>query len=342
MLHLNSSRSISNPSDPDAQLTANNGEYLVNISLGTPPFPIVAIADTGSDIIWTQCKPCTDCYKQDAPLFDPKSSSSYRTVSCSSNACNSLQSEGSSCSSDGSVCEYQVSYGDQSHTQGDVAAETLTLESKTGNPVALPKTVIGCGHDNAGTFSPKGSGIVGLGGGPASLVSQLGSSIGGKFSYCMVPYAAAKPTSTMNFGTNAVVSGNVQGSSIGGSGNIIIDSGTTLTLVPTDFFSQLSDAVETQVTGGTKTSDPEGFFSLCYVPDSSLKLPPVTAHFKGADVVLTSDNIFIQVNDKVVCLAFYANDQLSIYGNVAQQNFLIGYDLPKQTLSFKPTDCTNT
>ncbi|CAI0432917.1 unnamed protein product [Linum tenue] len=239
MLHVNSSRSISDPSDPDAQLTANNGEYLVNISLGTPPFPIVAIADTGSDIIWTQCKPCTDCYKQDAPLFDPKSSSSYRTVSCSSNACNSLQSEGSSCSSDGSVCEYQVSYGDQSHTQGDVA-------------------------------------------------------------------------------------------------------GTTLTLVPTDFFSQLSDAVETQVTGGTKTSDPEGFFSLCYVPDSSLKLPPVTAHFKGADVVLTSDNIFIQVNDKVVCLAFYANDQLSIYGNVAQQNFLIGYDLPKQTLSFKPTDCTNT
>ncbi|CAI0432883.1 unnamed protein product [Linum tenue] len=374
MLHLNSSRSISDPSDPDAQLTANNGEYLVNISLGTPPFPIVAIADTGSDIIWTQCKPCTDCYKQDAPLFDPKSSSSYRTVSCSSNACNSLQSEGSSCSSDGSVCEYQVSYGDQSHTQGDVAAETLTLESKTGNPVALPKTVIGCGHDNAGTFSPKGSGIVGLGGGPASLVSQLGSSIGGKFSYCMVPYAAAKPTSLMNFGTNAVVSGNgvlstplisdpsqptfyflqleavsvgskkiaFQGSSIGGSGNIIIDSGTTLTLVPTDFFSQLSDAVETQVTGGTKTSDPEGFFSLCYVPDSSLKLPPVTAHFKGADVVLTSDNIFIQVNDKVVCLAFYANDQLSIYGNVAQQNFLIGYDLPKQTLSFKPTDCTNT
>ncbi|CAI0432958.1 unnamed protein product [Linum tenue] len=342
MLHLNSSRSISDPSDPDAQLTANNGEYLVNISLGTPPFPIVAIADTGSDIIWTQCKPCTDCYKQDAPLFDTKSSSSYRTVSCSSNACNSLQSEGSSCSSDGSVCEYQVSYGDQSHTQGDVAAETLTLESKTGNPVALPKTVIGCGHDNAGTFSPKGSGIVGLGGGPASLVSQLGSSIGGKFSYCMVPYAAAKPTSTMNFGTNAVVSGNVQGSSIGGSGNIIIDSGTTLTLVPTDFFSQLSDAVETQVTGGTKTSDPEGFFSLCYVPDSSLKLPPVTAHFKGADVVLTSDNIFIQVNDKVVCLAFYANDQLSIYGNVAQQIFLIGYDLPKQTLSFKPTDCTNT
>ncbi|CAI0432909.1 unnamed protein product [Linum tenue] len=330
MLHVNSSRSISDPSDPDAQLTANNGEYLVNISLGTPPFPIVAIADTGSDIIWTQCRNLAGPKR----LFDPKSSSSYRTVSCSSNACNSLQSEGSSCSSDGSVCEYQVSYGDQSHTQGDVAAETLTLESKTGNPVALPKTVIGCGHDNAGTFSPKGSGIVGLGGGPGNgvLSTPLISDPSQPTFYFLQLEAVSVGSKKIAF----------QGSSIGGSGNIIIDSGTTLTLVPTDFFSQLSDAVETQVTGGTKTSDPEGFFSLCYVPDSSLKLPPVTAHFKGADVVLTSDNIFIQVNDKVVCLAFYANDQLSIYGNVAQQNFLIGYDLPKQTLSFKPTDCTNT
>ncbi|CAN1793996.1 Aspartic proteinase CDR1 [Linum perenne] len=375
--------------DPNAPIVANNGEYLVNISLGTPPFPIVAIADTGSDIIWTQCKPCNNCYKQDAPVFDPKSSTTYRTVSCSSDACNSLQNEGSSCSSNGQVCQYQVSYGDQSHTQGDVASETLTLAS-----TAVPKTLIGCGHDNAGTFDSKGSGIVGLGGGSASLVSQLGSSIAGKFSYCLVPYTSTKPTSTMNFGTNAIVSGSnvvstplfsdpsqptfyflqlqaisvgskkipFESSSIASSGgniiidsgttltlvpthsggNIIIDSGTTLTLVPTQFLSQLSEAVESQVTGGTKASDPQGFFSPCYVADLNIKVPPVTVHFQGADLAMTSDNIFIHVSDKIMCLAFYANDELSIYGNVAQQNFLIGYDLQKHTLSFKPTDCSKT
>ncbi|CAN1157125.1 Aspartic proteinase CDR1 [Linum perenne] len=229
--------------DPNAPIVANNGEYLVNISLGTPPFSIVAIADTGSDIIWTQCKPCNNCYKQDAPVFDPKSSTTYRTVSCSSDACNSLQNEGSSCSSNGQVCQYQVSYGDQSHTQGDVASETLTLAS-----TAVPKTIIGCGHDNAGTFDSKGSGIVGLGGGSASLISQ----------------------------------------------------------------------------------------------HSNIKVPPVTVHFQGADLAMTSDNIFIHVSDKIMCLAFYANDELSIYGNVAQQNFLIGYDLQKHTISFKPTDCSKT
>ncbi|CAI0422875.1 unnamed protein product [Linum tenue] len=261
----------------------------MNISLGTPPFPIVAIADTGSDLIWTQCKPCTNCYKQNAAVFSPNSSSTYKTV-------------------------------------------------------AFPKMVIGCGHDNAGTFSPKGSGIVGLGGGSVSLVTQLGPHIGGKFSYCLVPSsAAAEATSTLSFGQSAVVSGNgvattplipdpsqptfyvvqleavsvgskkipFHGSTVGetSSGNIIVDSGTTLTLVPTDFFTQLSSAVESQVTGSNKTTDPQGYLSLCYV-------------------------------DTVACLAFYGNDDVSIYGNVAQQNFRVGYDLQKHTLSFKPTDCT--
>ncbi|CAN1793994.1 Aspartic proteinase CDR1 [Linum perenne] len=251
--------------DPNAPIVANNGEYLVNISLGTPPFPIVAIADTGSDIIWTQCKPCNNCYKQDAPVFDPKSSTTYRTVSCSSDACNSLQNEG-----------------------------TTPLFSDPSQP----------------TFY---------------FLQLQAISVGNK----KIPFQSSSIAS-----------------SGGSGGNIIIDSGTTLTLVPTQFLSQLSDAlseaVESQVTGGTKASDPQGFFSPCYVADLNIKVPPVTVHFQGADLAMTSDNIFIHVSDKIMCLAFYANDELSIYGNVAQQNFLIGYDLQKHTLSFKPTDCSKT
>ncbi|CAI0422737.1 unnamed protein product [Linum tenue] len=330
----------------DSPLAASDGEYLMNISLGTPPFPIVAIADTGSDLIWTQCKPCTNCYKQNAAVFSPNSSSTYKTVPCQSSACDSLQIEvGSYCSSNDGVCQYEASYGDQSHTKGDIAVETLTLGSTVGprRHVAFPKMVIGCGHDNAGTFSPKGSGIVGLGGGSVSLVTQLGPHIGGKFSYCLVPSsAAAEATSTLSFGQSAVVSGNVHGSTVGetSSGNIIVDSGTTLTLVPTDFFTQLSSAVESQVTGSNKTTDPQGNLSLCYESGPKLKVPSITAHFKGADVALTMENVFIKVSDTVACLAFYGNDDVSIYGNVAQQNFRVGYDLQKHTLSFKPTDCT--
>lgn len=52
------------------------------------------------------------------------------------------------------------------------------------------------------------SGVVGLGGGPASLITQLGSSIGSKFSYCLLPLSLeSNRTSKLSFGDAAVVSG---------------------------------------------------------------------------------------------------------------------------------------
>ncbi|KAJ6328972.1 hypothetical protein OIU77_010614 [Salix suchowensis] len=66
------------PKAAESDVTSNRGEYLMSLSVGTPPFKIMGIADTGSDLIWTQCKPCERCYKQVDPLFDPKSSKTYR------------------------------------------------------------------------------------------------------------------------------------------------------------------------------------------------------------------------------------------------------------------------
>ncbi|CAN1765344.1 Aspartic proteinase CDR1 [Linum perenne] len=339
----------------EAPIIAGSGEYLVKINIGTPSFPIVAIADTGSDVIWTQCEPCTDCYEQTAPLFDPKKSSTYKEVPCSAAVCS------------------KVGYGDQSHTTGDIATETVTLDATNGRKVAIPKTIIGCGHDNGGTFSANSSGIVGLGGGPASLITQLGSTISGKFSYCLPPFGAPKP-STLSFGQNAVVSGGVSTPLIsdpstptfyylhidaisvgttripfvgGGSstaatsseGNIIIDSGTTLTLIPSGVQSQVADALSSQVSGGTATLVQD--LAPCYKVDGAgLKVPTVTVHFDGGDVELKDGNVFIEVADDVFCSAFLASDSLSIYGNVAQQNFLVGYDSQGGSLTFKATDCS--
>lgn len=38
------------------------------------------IAGTGSDLNWTQCKPCSPCYPQQPPIFDLNRSSSYNLV----------------------------------------------------------------------------------------------------------------------------------------------------------------------------------------------------------------------------------------------------------------------
>ncbi|WJX66322.1 hypothetical protein P8452_50889 [Trifolium repens] len=261
--------------------------------------------------------------------------------------------------------------------KGDLSVETLTLESTTGRPVSFPKTVIGCGTDNTVSFQGASSGIVGLGGGPASLITQLGSSIDGKFSYCLLPLllesntAESTTTSKLNFGDVAVVSGDgvvstpivkknpsvfyyltleafsvgnkrveFGGSASGDEGNIIIDSGTTLTLLPSDVYTNLESAVVESVKL-ERVDDPNQTFGLCYsVTSDGYDFPLITAHFKGADVKLHSMSTFVPIADGIVCLAFTSSQIGAIFGNLAQQNLLVGYDLKQKTVSFKPMDCT--
>ncbi|KAK9120361.1 hypothetical protein Syun_017978 [Stephania yunnanensis] len=316
-----------------------------------------------------------DLFVASPPLFDSQKSSSYKELSCGSSPCIALGSQ-AYCNATQDTCQYSYSYGDSSNTQGDVASETLTFDSTSGSPVVLKNVTFGCGHSNSGTFSPNGSGLVGLGGGPVSLISQLGDTIGGKFSYCLTPLFTKTPSpSTLNFGSNAVVSGKgvvttprigdgettfyyltLEGLTVGSKGNIfstkrvdavgdeakiIIDSGTTLTYLP-------DDLLETVVSGVTKAislrpvQGPQGLV-LCYNVGSGEKIdiPSITAHFSGADVVLNPVNTFVRVDESTLCLAFAsATGNLPIFGNIAQINFLVGYDLKEGTVSFKPTNCS--
>ncbi|KAL5850130.1 hypothetical protein ACOSQ4_008143 [Xanthoceras sorbifolium] len=54
------------------------GEYYAIVDIGTPGQSVYVILDTGSDITWIQCKPCSvQCFKQPGPIFDPSKSSTY-------------------------------------------------------------------------------------------------------------------------------------------------------------------------------------------------------------------------------------------------------------------------
>lgn len=76
--------------------------------------------DTGSDLIWTQCKPCLRCFSQPTPVFDLKKSSSYSNVSCSNKLCEALPI--SRCN-DG--CEYLYVYGGGGFTSGFLVTPNL-------------------------------------------------------------------------------------------------------------------------------------------------------------------------------------------------------------------------
>ncbi|KOM49238.1 hypothetical protein LR48_Vigan08g006500 [Vigna angularis] len=348
----------------ESTVTPGIGDYVMSYSVGTPEFQVFGIVDTGSDIVWMQCQPCKTCFDQTTPIFNPSNSTTYETLPCSSTSCKSV-SDNSCNSHKKKNCEYSIFYQDGRYSQGDLSLETLTLGSTIGSSVKFPRTVIGCGRNNSFFSEEKSSGIVGLGQGSLSLISQLSSSVGGKFSYCLAPIDNI--ASKLSFGDAAVVSGNgtvstpityhghyyltLEALSVGenrirlgksnnGEGNIIIDSGTTLTLLPDDVYSKLESAVAHEVKL-KRVKDPSNQLSLCYKGAfHELHAPVITLHFSGdADVKLTVGNSFIDGGDGVVCFAFMASKTFSIFGNFAQKNILVGYDLQKKTVSFKPTDC---
>ncbi|KAE9621363.1 putative nepenthesin [Lupinus albus] len=231
--------------------------------------------------------------------------------------------------------------------------------------------ILGCGHHNEGIFNDKTMGIVGLGRGPLSFISQIGSSFGGrKFSHCLVPYDTDfLIPSIMSFGSGSEVVGDgvvstplitkefksfyyvtLQGISVGDTylsfessskGNIIIDAGTTLTLLPQKFHNQLVDEVKKQVPMEPIMDDPEIGNRLCYKRQTNFQEPIITTHFEGADIQLTPIQTFYQGKDGVFCLGFKSIDSdVGFYGDQAQIDYLIGFDLEREVVSFKATDCT--
>ncbi|KAK2998125.1 hypothetical protein RJ639_025216 [Escallonia herrerae] len=314
-----------------APISANLGSYLMKISIGSPPVTVLGILDTGSDLTWTQCKPCAQCIDQDTPIFDHLKSGTYKPSACDSPACKALGPD-YFCHRD--ACVYTMSYYDSSKSIGELASDSFTFGSTSGQ--------------------------------------ELDEHIQGKFSYCLV-HALTDPnvTSKMNFGSNAIVSGRgvnttplivkenyyltlervsvgdkiieyeAINAETGQEGNIIIDSGTTLTSLPPKIYGELESALKEAIgSQGQTAPDPEGVLSLCYKNGGSLKLPIIKFHFTNANVDLQPSSTFIDVPGDLLCLATIPSDGISTFGNLSQMNLLIGYDLVGKTVSFKAADCT--
>ncbi|CAB4285664.1 unnamed protein product [Prunus armeniaca] len=354
-----------------SQVRPDNGQYLMKLSIGNPRFDVYGIADTDSDLLWTQCAPCDGCYKQINPKFDPKQSSTYSDLSCDAQECKAI---GTGTCSPQHTCSYSYAYGGGASTQGVLAKETITITSTSGEANSLKNIVFGCGHNNTGGFNENEMGIIGLGGGSLSLVSQLGPLVGGKkLSFCLVPFRTDPSVeSKISFGEGSEVSGHgvvstplvskadktpyfvtVEGISVGdklvpfsssgkvSKGNMFMDTGTPPTLLPQDFYDRLVAEVKNQIPMAPIENYPSLGTQLCYNIKTNLEGPVLTVHFEGADVKLTPTQTFISPRDEVFC--FSAQNVTSdggIYGNFFQSNFLIGYDLEKMVASFKPTDCT--
>ncbi|RDX81401.1 Aspartic proteinase CDR1, partial [Mucuna pruriens] len=335
-----------------------HGDYLMKFYIGTPPVERLAIADTGSDLIWVQCSPCDNCFHQDTPLFDPNKSSTFMSVSCNSQPCTLLPNGQHGCGNSGE-CKYIYQYADKSFTKGDLGIDAISFGSTDGGQGdTFPKSIFGCGTYNDFTPGTNGkiTGFVGLGGGSLSLVSQIGDQIGHKFSYCLLPFSSTS-TSKLKFGEQATITGNgivstpliikpsiptfyylnLEAIIVGQKkvqtgqtdGNIIIDSGTTLTILEQTLYKEFVTLVKEAI-GVEAEQNPPRPFNFCF------------RYKDGANVPLSPQNLLFNLGTNLHCLAIVPTSQsgLSIFGNVAQIDFQVEYDLQGKKVSFAPTDCT--
>ncbi|KAK3161207.1 hypothetical protein QOZ80_1BG0073870 [Eleusine coracana subsp. coracana] len=329
-------------------LAQGSGEYFTKIGVGTPATPSLMVLDTGSDVVWMQCAPCRRCYDQSSPIFDPRRSSSYSSLPCSSPLCRRLDSGG--CDLRRGACLYQVAYGDGSVTAGNFATETLTFAG--GSRVA--RVALGCGHDNEGLFVAA-AGLLGLGRGGLSFPTQISRRYGRSFSYCLVDRtssAASSPSttrsSTVTFGPAAVGQASftpmvrnprmetfyyvqLVGISVGGArvpgvlesdlrlnpstgrGGVIVDSGTSVTRLARPAYAALRDAFRGAAAGLRLSPGGFSLFDTCYDLSGQkvVKVPTVSMHFAGAPeaVALPPENYLIPVDTKgTFCFAFAGTD----------------------------------
>ncbi|CAD6272782.1 unnamed protein product [Miscanthus lutarioriparius] len=277
---------------------------------------LTALADTGSDLIWTKCG-AGAAWGSSSPSYHPDKSSSFTKLPCSHRLCTALRSV-ARCAAGGAECDYTYSYGlggggdRPQYTPGFLGSETFTLGGE-----AVPGVGFGCTTASEGNYGT-GSGLVGLGRGPLSLVSQLHV---GTFMYCLTRDASkASPLlfgslatmtgagvqstgllgSTIFYAVNlrSITIGSATTAGVGGPNGVVFDSGTTLTYLAEPAYTEAKAAFLSQ-TNLTQVEDWDGF-EACYRKPSNGRLlssavPAMVLHFDGgADMALPVANYVME------------------------------------------------
>lgn len=371
---------------------AGAGQYFVTLHLGTPPQPLLLVADTGSDLIWVTCSACRDDCSLTRPphsAFLARHSSSYSLHHCFDPACRLVPHPRPSVACNHtrlhSPCRYEYSYSDGSITNGFFAKETTSFNSSTGNLLQHDSLAFGCGFKISGPSVSGPSfhgaqGVMGLGRGSISFVTQLGRRFGNKFSYCLKDYTIAPPpTSYLLIGSGAGnsrmrytpllanplsftfyyigiqnvyvdnlklrVSPSVWGMDKLGNGGTIVDSGTTLSFLPDTAYRHVVAAIRRRVKLPTPGGSPPNF-DLCFNVSGILRpsLPKLSFKLVGNSLFSPPvGNYFIDTSENVKCLALQpvtSPGGFSVIGNLMQQGFLFEFDIGRSQLGFSRSGCS--
>ncbi|AAB60729.1 F21M12.13 gene product [Arabidopsis thaliana] len=347
------------------------GNYVVRAKLGTPPQLMFMVLDTSNDAVWLPCSGCSGCSNA-STSFNTNSSSTYSTVSCSTAQC--TQARGLTCPSSSpqpSVCSFNQSYGGDSSFSASLVQDTLTLA-----PDVIPNFSFGCINSASGNSLPP-QGLMGLGRGPMSLVSQTTSLYSGVFSYCLPSFRSFYFSGSLKLGLlgqpksirytpllrnprrPSLYYVNLTGVSVGsvqvpvdpvyltfdansGAGTII-DSGTVITRFAQPVYEAIRDEFRKQV--NVSSFSTLGAFDTCFSADNENVAPKITLHMTSLDLKLPMENTLIHSSaGTLTCLSMAgirqnANAVLNVIANLQQQNLRILFDVPNSRIGIAPEPC---
>ncbi|XP_058088350.1 aspartyl protease AED3 [Magnolia sinica] len=343
--------------------TAN---YVLRVKLGTPGQLMFMVLDTSSDTAWVPCSGCTGC---SSTVFTPTTSSTYQSLDCNEQRC--TQVRGQSCPATAlGPCFFNQSYGGDSSISASLVQDSLRLALDI-----VPNYAFGCINAVAGGSIPK-QGLLGLGRGSLSLISQTVPLYNGIFSYCLPSFKSYYFSGSLRLGaasqpkiikTTPLLQNphrpslyyvNLTGISVGkklvalpidiltfnpstGAGTII-DSGTVITRFIEPVYAAVRDEFRSRM-NGTITS--LGAFDTCFDTEVNPAAPLVTLHFSGMDVVLPVENTLIHSSaTPLACLAMASapnnvNSVLNVIANLQQQNHRILFDLVNSRLGIARENC---
>ncbi|KAI3448785.1 hypothetical protein Pfo_005450 [Paulownia fortunei] len=329
-----------------------NPTYIVRANIGTPAQTLLMAVDTSNDAAWV---PCTGCVGCSATTFDPSKSTTFKPVACGAPQCNQVPNP--SCG--GATCGFNLTYG------GSTIAANLVQDNITLATDSFSGYTFGCIQKATGTSFPA-QGLLGLGRGPLSLLSQTSSLYQSIFSYCLPSYKSTNFTGSLrttqllkNPRRSSFYYVNLMGIRVGrrvvsvppsafafdpttGAGTVF-DSGTVFTILVKPAYTSVRDEVRRQM--GNATLSSLGGFDTCYsVP---VTVPTITFMFSGLNLSLPQDNFLIRSTAGTTsCLAMAAapdnnvNSVLNVIATFQQQNHRILIDLPNSKLGVAREPCS--
>ena len=271
------------------------------------------------------------------------------------------------CSSS-STCLYGVTYSNTTFSVGFLAKETLTTTSSD----VLQGFLFGCGQRNRFPNGGRAAGVLGLGRGWFSLVSQTANKNKKVFSYCLpssdestgyLKFGSANLPSSIKYtpmsksfdGTHYygldMIDIGVGGEklsidrSVFSTSGTVIDSASLITRLPPAAYGRVRNAFEAKMTKYPKASAFENL-GTCYdfSGNATVVMPTISLYFNGG-VEMPIDARGILYFNKIsqACLAFAKNgddNDVMILGNFQQKGYEVVYDDANGRVGFATGRCS--